>query len=90
MAEIAEISKKTNAQPSIVTKEQKKPKMSLELDDTASKSSGPSSRASTASRGSFKPNLQILLPEDEPGTDYNPNFKTPPDAYKGAVRPVFS
>ena len=37
------------------------------------------SNKSTASRASFKRNLTILLPEDEPGTDYNPNFKTPQD-----------
>lgn len=34
-----------------------------------------------------------MLPEDEPGTDYNPNFKTPVDAkplgHMPAIRPVF-
>lgn len=55
---------------------------------------GSFSRQSTASRGTFnKKNLSILLPEDEPGTDYNPNFKTPVDAkplgHQPAIRPVF-
>ncbi len=35
-------------------------------------------RGSINSRGTFnKKNLSILLPEDEPGTEFNAGFKTP-------------
>jgi hypothetical protein len=51
-------------------------------------------RGSIVSRSSInKKNLSITLPDDEPGTEYNPAFKTPADMKKNdepAIRPIFT